>query len=72
MPPQSPSSEVTTTVFGSNFFLGKSSIRANTPPSPLLSARRMKDTYLMVMTTVSDQKISDKTPRTLGLVSSMA
>ena len=37
---------------------------ASTPPSPLLSARRMKTTYLIVTTTISDQKISDSDPNT--------
>ena len=32
------------------------------PPSPSLSARMMKSTYLTVTMIVSDQKISDSTP----------
>jgi hypothetical protein len=33
------------------------------PPSPRLSARIMKITYLMVTTSVTDQKISESTPK---------
>ena len=33
------------------------------PPSPLLSARIMKVTYFSVTVTISDQKISDNTPK---------
>jgi len=70
--PHRPSSMVTATALAPSFLAGNNSSRANMPPSPLLSARRMKDTYLIVMTTVSDQKISDRTPMTLAVVSSMA
>ena len=35
------------------------------PPSPLLSARMMKMTYLIVTTSISDQKTSDRMPSTL-------
>ena len=34
------------------------------PPSPWLSARMMSNAYLMEMTTISDQKISDTIPST--------
>ena len=37
-------------------------MRERVPPSPLLSARMMKVTYLRVTTTVSDQKISERMP----------
>lgn len=36
------------------------------PPSPLLSARVMKVTYLSATTTISDQMITDKIPRILS------
>ena len=39
-----------------------SAASAITPPSPLLSARMMKPTYLTVTTTTSAQKISDRAP----------
>jgi hypothetical protein len=34
------------------------------PPSPWLSARMMRIAYLIEMTTINDQKISDTMPRT--------
>ena len=43
-------------------------VRARMPPSPLLSARITKPTYLIVMTTTSDQKTSESTPRTFASV----
>ena len=39
-----------------------SAMRARMPPSPLLSARMTRATYLIVTTSTSDQKISDSTP----------
>jgi hypothetical protein len=39
-----------------------SAIKAMMPPSPLLSARMMKITYLMDTTKMSDQNTSDSTP----------
>jgi hypothetical protein len=41
-----------------------SAISAMMPPSPLLSARMTKVTYLSEITINSDQKISDSTPST--------
>ncbi len=41
-----------------------SAASAITPPSPLLSARMMKATYLTVTTISSVQKISDMAPNT--------
>ena len=38
------------------------------PPSPRLSARMMKVRYLNETTKLSDQKMSDRTPRTLSAV----
>ena len=38
--------------------------RAKMPPSPWLSARMIRIVYLMEMTTIKDQKISDTTPST--------
>jgi len=43
-----------------------SAMSAMMPPSPLLSARMMKATYLIVTTRISAQKISDSTPSTLA------
>ncbi len=43
-----------------------SAISASVPPSPLLSARTRMRTYLIVTTMISDQRISDRTPRTLS------
>src|SRR5262245_32681982 len=40
-------------------------VNASTPPSPLLSARRMMPTYLTEMTRASDQKDRDRVPRML-------
>ena len=37
--------------------------RANEPPSPLLSARIATNTYLIVTTSISDQKIRLSTPK---------
>jgi hypothetical protein len=36
------------------------------PPSPLLLARMMKETYFSVTTMISDQKKSDRIPRTFS------
>jgi hypothetical protein len=38
--------------------------RARMPPSPWLSARMIRIAYLMEMTMINDQKISDTTPST--------
>jgi hypothetical protein len=47
-----------------------SAARAITPPSPSLSARRMKTTYLMLTTRVIDQNTREITPYTSpGVVS---
>ena len=43
-----------------------SAISASVPPSPRLSARVRMSTYLSVTMTISDQKISDRTPSTAG------
>ena len=44
--------------------------RARMPPSPSLSARMTKARYLIEMTTVSAQKMSERTPSTLsGVIS---
>jgi len=45
-----------------------SASRARMPPSPRLSARRTIEMYLNETTKLSDQKISDSTPRTLSCV----
>ena len=42
---------------------------AISPPSPLLSARRISATYLMETTTVSVQNTSDSTPKMFSVVS---
>ena len=42
-----------------------SAISARMPPSPLLSARRTYNVYLIEMMIVRDQKINDNTPSTL-------
>jgi hypothetical protein len=39
------------------------------PPSPLLSARMMRITYLSVTTSISAQKIADTPPRMFSTVS---
>src|SRR5688572_2253407 len=44
--------------------------RAKTPPSPRLPARVTKVMYFPLTTSIKDQKISDKTPRTLLVLSS--
>ena len=46
-------------------------ISASTPPSPPLSARITKTRYLIEMTRISDQTISDSTPNTLSGVGAM-
>ncbi len=51
------------------FLLARES-RAIMPPSPLLSARIIKATYLTDTIIMSDQKIRDSMPRTLNWVSS--
>ena len=43
-----------------------SAISAMIPPSPLLSARMTKDTYLPVTTIIKAQNTSDKMPSTLS------
>ena len=43
-----------------------SDISARMPPSPRLSARMTKTRYLIEMTMISDQKISESTPSTLS------
>jgi hypothetical protein len=43
-----------------------SAVSARMPPSPSLSARIMKITYLIVTMMMSAQKMHDSTPRTLG------
>ena len=43
-----------------------SAISARMPPSPRLSARMTKTRYLSEMTMISDQKISESTPRTFS------
>ena len=40
-----------------------SASRASEPPSPLLSARRMSPTYLIVTMTISDQNIRQTVPK---------
>ena len=49
--------------------LPSNALSANTPPSPRLSTRSMRTTYLIEMTKISDQKMSDSTPRTFACVS---
>ena len=49
-----------------------SAISASVPPSPLLSARSRISTYLSVTTTISAQKISERTPRTASRVTGAA
>ena len=46
--------------------------RANMPPSPLLSARSRKMTYLKHTTTTTVQKSSEMTPKTLPWLTGMA
>ena len=41
------------------------------PPSPLLSARMMRITYLSETTIISDQKMVDRPPSTLARLSGM-
>jgi len=48
-----------------------SAISAMIPPSPLLSARMMRITYLSETTIISDQKIVDRPPSTLAVPSGM-
>ena len=43
-------------------------ISAMMPPSPSLSARITSSTYLSVTMIVTDQKISEMTPKTLSVV----
>ena len=43
-----------------------SAIKESVPPSPLLSARKIKQTYLIVTLIVSVQRISDKMPMTFS------
>ncbi len=46
-----------------------SAVSESVPPSPLLSARSRITMYLSVTTMISDQTISDRTPRTPARVS---
>jgi hypothetical protein len=46
--------------------------RAKIPPSPRLSASRMKMTYLTLTMMVNDQKMSDMTPKIFVGVKAMA
>jgi hypothetical protein len=63
-----PSSPITTITARRRLCLARrgliSASRARMPPSPWLSARMMSSAYLMEMTTISDQKISDTIPST--------
>ena len=43
-------------------------INVSVPPSPLLSARRMNSTYLIVTMTISAQRMSDTMPKTISRV----
>ena len=45
--------------------------KASTPPSPLLSARRTSAMYLTEMMSISAQKMSERTPRTLARLTAM-
>ena len=45
-----------------------SAISVSVPPSPLLSARRMKSTYLIVTMKISAHRISDTIPNTISRV----
>jgi hypothetical protein len=45
-----------------------SAVSAMMPPSPRLCARMMTPAYLIVTTITSDQKISETTPYTPGIV----
>ena len=45
-----------------------SAVKDSVPPSPLLSARSRISTYLMVTTTISDQRIRESTPSTVSRV----
>ena len=45
--------------------------RASTPPSPLLSARMIRVTYLMVTVSVTAQNSTDSTPSTCSGVGAM-
>ncbi len=61
--PKTPTSSSVWRSFGrSRTAVDASASMAMRPPSPLLSARRMSTTYLMLTTTVSVQKIIDSTP----------
>ena len=44
-------------------------VRAKIPPSPLLSARMMMNTYLIITTSTKAQLISDRTPSTVCEIS---
>ena len=52
-------------------WLETSAISANTPPSPLLSARMTTSTYFRVTTTISAHVMSDSMPSTLSGVGCM-
>jgi hypothetical protein len=43
-------------------------MRVSVPPSPLLSARRMKSTYLIVTMKISAHRMSDTIPNTISRV----
>jgi hypothetical protein len=45
--------------------------RASTPPSPLLSARMMSATYLIVTVSVTAQNSMERTPNTCSRVGAM-
>src|SRR5688572_21047438 len=51
---------------------GMSASSANMPPSPLLSAFMMKVRYLPAITMMSDQTMSDRTPKMLSWVGATA
>ena len=46
-----------------------SAISVSVPPSPLLSARRMNSTYLIVTMKISAHRMSDTMPKTISRVS---
>ena len=47
-------------------------VRERIPPSPRLSARRMKTKYLIEMISTKAQKISDKMPKIFSRAASIA
>ncbi len=66
-----PSSPYTLRRGLSRAVLTTNAVRANTPPSPLLSAFNTTLTYLSRMTRTKDQKISESTPSTCSGVTAM-